>query len=198
MLTERGFAAESHNGALLAEPWTVRTKQDGPYKVFTPFWNAIRERTPERPTPAPAEPARRIGEIGRPQGLERCCQRGPIGRAACVRPGARASTAPSHSSRASLKTALKTYDRDRDCPALPHTSRMSPYLHWGELSPRQVWHGIAAGAQSQGLSIHDGPVGTYLRELGWREFTHHLLYHWPSLPEQPWREEFGALSLAGG
>ena len=69
-LTENGIAAESYNGALLAEPWTVRTKQDGPFKVFTPFWNAIRERSPERPTLAPESLRVRLRRSDRPRGLE--------------------------------------------------------------------------------------------------------------------------------
>jgi deoxyribodipyrimidine photo-lyase len=188
-LTENGIAAESYNGALLAEPWTVRTKQDGPFKVFTPFWNAIRERTPERPTLAPESLRSAVARSDRLEDWKLLPARPDwaSGLHETWRPGENGAVAQLARF---AKSALKTYDTDRDRPALPHTSRMSPYLHWGELSPRQIWHGIAAGAQSHGLSIHDGPVGTYLRELGWREFTHHLLYHWPALPEQPWREEF--------
>jgi deoxyribodipyrimidine photo-lyase len=188
-LAAAGIAAESHNGALLTEPWTVCTKQGGPFKVFTPFWNEIRKRTPERPTLAPASlrgataPSDRLEEWKllprRPDwtgGLREAWRPGEQGAAIRIANFA--------------KAALKTYDGDRDRPALPHTSRLSPHLHWGEISPRQAWHGIAAGAQSLGLTIDGGPAGAWLRQIGWREFTHHLLYHWPTLPEEPWRAEF--------
>jgi deoxyribodipyrimidine photo-lyase len=173
-----GIIAESYNGALLAEPWMVRTKQDGPFKVFTPFWNAIRERTPERPTLAPENLRAAAAKSDCLEDWELLPKKPDwaSGLRRAWRPG-------EHGAVAQLarfaKTALKTYDTDRDRPALPRTSRMSPYLHWGEMSPRQVWHGIAAGAQSQGLSIHDGTVGAYLRELGWRFSI--TCSHWPSL-----------------
>jgi deoxyribodipyrimidine photo-lyase len=188
-LTESRVAAESYNGALLAEPWAVRTKQDEPFQVFTPFWNAIRERIPERPTQAPENLHSAAAKSDQLEGWKLLPQN-PDWAA-----GLREAWRPGEHGAGKLiglfaMKGLGTYDTDRDKPALPHTSRLSPHLHWGEISPRQVWHGIAAGAQSLGLSIHDGPAGAYLRELGWREFTHHLLYHWPTLPEQPWREAF--------
>jgi deoxyribodipyrimidine photo-lyase len=188
-LTESGVTAESHNAALLAEPWTVRTKQNEPFKVFTPFWNAIRKRGPERPTLAP-ENLRGATANSDQLADWKLLPQNPDWAA-----GLREAWRPGEQGAGKLiglfaMNGLKTYDTDRDRPDLAPTSRLSPHLHWGEISPRQVWHGIAAGAQSLGLSIHDGPVGAYLRELAWREFTYHLLYHWPALPEQPWREAF--------
>jgi deoxyribodipyrimidine photo-lyase len=192
-LTGHGIAAESYNGALLMEPWTIRTKQDQPFKIFTPFWNAIRNLTPERPTPAP-ETLRAATAASERLEDWRLLPENPdwaAGLREAWRPGERG--AGKSIGRFAMK-GLKTYDADRDRPDLAHTSRLSSHLHWGEISPRQVWHGTAAGAQSLGLSIHDGPVGAYLRELGWREFSHHLLYHSPALPEQPWREEFARIA----
>ncbi|MEA1675766.1 FAD-binding domain-containing protein [Nitrospirillum sp. BR 11163] len=78
------------------------------------------------------------------------------------------------------------YPEGRDYPAQPLTSRLSPHLHHGEISPRQVW----AAAQAHG---GDG-VGPFLRELGWREFCHHLLYHFPRLPERPLNRKFEAFA----
>ena len=71
--------------------------------------------------------------------------------------------------------------RARDLPAVEGTSRLSPHLHFGEIGPRQVWHEI------HGRGIQ---ADRYLTELGWREFAHHLLHHFPSTPEQPLRSEF--------
>jgi deoxyribodipyrimidine photo-lyase len=87
-----------------------------------------------------------------------------------------------------LEAAAPDYAKDRDRPDRPGTARLSPHLHWGEIGPRQVWQAVevrrAAGA------LPDGAAAAFLRELVWREFSHHLLYHWPDLPEQPWRAEF--------
>jgi deoxyribodipyrimidine photo-lyase len=192
MLTDNRIGAESRNGALLVEPWTVRTKQGEPFRVFTPFWNAIRNLAPERPTLAP-ETLRAATAASERLEDWRLLPENPdwaTGLREAWRPGERG--AGKLIGQFAMK-GLKTHDTDRDRPDQAHTSRLSSHLHWGEISPRQVWHGIAAGAQSLGLSIHDGPVGAYLRQLGWREFSHHLLYHSPALPEQPWREEFARI-----
>jgi len=78
---------------------------------------------------------------------------------------------------------LSRYEQHRDCPAISGTSSLSPYLHHGELSPRQVWHAVA----------HVGAAGperdAYVRQLGWREFASHLLVHFPETPEKPLRRE---------
>ena len=70
------------------------------------------------------------------------------------------------------------YPRERDFPAVAGTSRLSPHLHFGEISPRQIWHALPAGAVE------------FRRQLGWREFAHHLLWHFPHTPQQPLRAEF--------
>ena len=76
--------------------------------------------------------------------------------------------------------AVSRYKTDRDRPDFVGTSRLSPHLHFGEISPRQVWH-----------ECMKAPVAEpYLRQLIWREFAHHLLYHFPHTPDQPLRENF--------
>jgi deoxyribodipyrimidine photo-lyase len=79
-----------------------------------------------------------------------------------------------------VESALSAYEHGRDRPAEPGVSRLSPHLHFGELSPRQVWHAV------QGLPGADA----FLRELGWREFAHHVLFHWPHTPDRPLRPEY--------
>ena len=78
----------------------------------------------------------------------------------------------------------------RDQPGVAGTSRLSPHLHFGELSSRQIWREIERLAgQRAGTAWPPGPE-RYLTELGWREFSYHLLYHYPTLPEAPLRSEF--------
>ena len=75
------------------------------------------------------------------------------------------------------------YAQERDRPDIAGTSRLSPHLHWGEIGPAQVWRAVAAR--------HDeNRAEPYLRQLAWREFSTHLLYHWPTLPERAWRPNF--------
>jgi deoxyribodipyrimidine photo-lyase len=85
--------------------------------------------------------------------------------------------------------ALEDYTSRRDEPGSPGTSRLSPHLHFGELGPRQIWHAVrrAALAQGRNFSWRDSQ---FLAEVGWREFAHHLLYHFPHTPEQPLRADF--------
>jgi deoxyribodipyrimidine photo-lyase len=103
---------------------------------------------------------------------------------------------------------LAAYAEDRDRPDRQSTSRLSPHLHWGELSGRQVWQAVAGELAEAGLDLEasigppeqDGDqapglrrsTGAFLRQLGWREFAHHLLRHFPQTPERPLHERFAA------
>ena len=175
--------AQSFNGALLHEPWTVATGGGTPYQVFTPFWRTLRSLgPPQAPLPAPRlarppckPPSVRPHDLGL---LPDVAWDG--GLAACWKPGeAGAAEALDAFAERSAR-----YADDRDLPARP-SSRLSPHLHHGELSPRQVWHAVtrSAGAAAE----------PYLRQLAWREFAHHLLYHHPASAEQPLRPGFGRM-----
>ena len=72
-------------------------------------------------------------------------------------------------------------------PGKVGTSRLSPHLHHGEISPRQIWHAVRAHVAMAGS---EADAEHFLRELGWREFSYHLLFHWPSFPDEPFREAF--------
>jgi deoxyribodipyrimidine photo-lyase len=90
--------------------------------------------------------------------------------------------------RSFCETAFADYQTGRNLPAVAGTSRLSPYLHFGEISPRRVWREIHQFAARRGMNIFDHPQ--YLAELGWREFAHHLLHHFPHTPTKPLREAF--------
>jgi deoxyribodipyrimidine photo-lyase len=93
-----------------------------------------------------------------------------------------------------LGGAAARYRGDRDRPGVIGTSRLSPYLHFGEIGPRTVWLATRT-AMAAGLPEAEG-LG-FLRELGWREFSAHLLWQFPTLPDQPLRAEFAAFPWAG-
>jgi deoxyribodipyrimidine photo-lyase len=82
-----------------------------------------------------------------------------------------------------IEDALRRYPTTRNLPGIEGVSRLSPYLHWGEISVRQVWHAI---------DLHAGGDRSYLRELAWRDFAYQLLWQFPDLPEKPFHEEFQA------
>lgn len=186
-LGKRGVDAKSFNGSLLFEPWEVETQQGGPYKVFTPFWKACQKQA-EPPAPVPA-PEKLAAPTKRPYSLKLDDLR--------LRPGIpwdkgiRRTWTPGEEAahdrlQGFAREAAAAYDGGHDRPDQDGTSRLSPHLHFGELSPHQVWHTIM-----QATEPGKGAV-KFLSEVGWREFAHHLLYHFPETPVEPLRPEFRA------
>ncbi len=182
-LNAAGVRVESFSASLLAEPWTIRTQGGGPFKVFTPFWRALREQSrPERPRKAPPI----LQSIVPPTG-DRLEDWSLLPTKPDWAGGLRESWTPGEDGaqaalRHFLEAALDAYKRDRDRPGIAGVSRLSPHLHWGEISVRQVWHAVEAEAGSAGEP--------FLRELAWREFAHNLLWQFPDLPEKPFNPRF--------
>jgi len=182
---QQGVAAHSHNGSLLHEPWELQTRQGKPYRVFTPFHRAcqaLAEPAPPLPVPGQlppvddaltSEPLEGLGLLPR-QGWDE-------GLATVWQPGT--AGARRHLDAFTTST-LAHYTSRRDLPAEPGTSRLSPYLHHGELSPRQVYWACRPGGET---------AAGYLRQLYWREFAHHLLYHFPHTAERPLDPRFDEL-----
>ena len=190
-LTEAGIEARSFNASLLFEPWTVQTRQGGPFKVFTPFWKSLMAQ-PEPEAPAAAPEAVPTGPKVKSETLADWAL---LPRAPDWADGLRESWQPGEAAAkrhlaAWLGDALGRYETARDRPAEPGTSRLSPHLHWGEIGPRQVWHAV----RTRSLEVvSDGTEGAglaFLRQIAWREFCHHLLFHWPDLPDTTWRSSF--------
>jgi len=173
-------------GNLLFDPATLRNRSDRPFRVFTPFWNACLV-APAPAVPRTIPPAVR-GFSGHPpsESLADWALR-PLepdwagGLRAVWQPGEAAAWAQWERFAAE---ALADYPAQRDRPGCQGTSRLSPHLHFGEISARTLWH-----ATDQ-LAVAPAAKAAFLREIGWREFSAHLLWHWPSLPEQPLRRQF--------
>ena len=89
-----------------------------------------------------------------------------------------------------LSKAFDDYANQRNRPDVTGTSRLSPHLHFGEISPRQVWHGLRRMAVKRGLPVECWRGSQFLSEIGWREFAHHLLFHFPHTPTEPLRADF--------
>lgn len=181
-LAAQGVEAHSFNSALLHEPWEISTAAGDPYRVFTAFWQAcLREPPPPPPVPAPGRLiAPRRWPASEPAGIDP----DPSGRwseglSATWTPGERGA----HDRAEAFLDRAAAYPGQRDRVDLEGTSRLSPHLHFGELDPRQLWHEI------HGRGI---PADRYLAELGWREFAHHLLFHFPHTAEHPLQDRFEA------
>lgn len=187
-----GVDARSFNASLLFEPHTVRNKQGGPFQVFTPYWRHCLTLT--MPEPGAAAPRAIPAPASWPTSLE-------IGQLSLLpkirwdaafperwRPGEAGA-------QARLRTFLgagvvHAYDERRNLPAVEGTSGLSPHLHFGEIGPRQIVAAVRALGREAGLHPASNGARVYLSEVGWREFAHHLLYHFEHTPERPLRADY--------
>jgi deoxyribodipyrimidine photo-lyase len=196
-LREAGIETATFNGALLHEPRTVKTRTGAPFQVFSPFWRHCGTLPdPEEPQPAPKR-------IQGPSIWPASCELEGFallprhnwarGLHAVWTPGSAAAHARL---RQFLGDDLDSYPTDRDRPDLAGTSRLSPYLHFGEIGPREIWHETRRFAQARGWHS-TWRQSQFLTELGWREFAYHLLVHFPHTPEQPLREKFAKFPWQG-
>jgi len=188
-LREDGLEVRCFNAALLYEPWQVSNKQGGPYRVYTPFWRELESRG------RPASPLARVRKLPAPV---KWPESEPIenlrllpdfpwhsGMLESWQPGEKGAHQRLHEF---LEGPVEAYAVRRDLPGEPGTSRLSPHLHFGEISPRSVFCETLARGQK---------ITPFLRQIVWREFAHHLLYHFPETVEAnlnrafdafPWRE----------
>lgn len=194
-LEKDNIVVESFNGQLLFEPWEIQTKQGNPYQVFTAFWNACRSRDePEEPLAAPHQI---LSPTKWPSSLT--INELKLNPTIHWDGGLKSSWTPgSESAHDELKKFLKSisadYQSTRDIPSIRGTSRLSPHLHFGEISVRTVWHETRKMIKM--LPVRRDTTGeeTFLKELGWREFAHHLLFHFPKTPDRPLRSDFEKFS----
>ena len=187
---EAGAACHRYGGFLLHEPETIRNGSGEPYRVYTPFSKACfaaGEPKPLKPIPKFTAwtgklKSDRLADWGllpvKPnwaRGLAEHWTPGEAGAAARLKDF--------------IADGLAHYANERDRPDRDVTSRLSPYLHFGEISPAQCWHAVRAAQLAAGGKL-DKAAEKFLKEVLWREFSYHLLHHWPTLPEKPFRPEF--------
>lgn len=181
-----GLLVQSFAAHLLFEPWTITTAQGSSFSVFTPFWQACMQ-APEPQPPLPAPPA---GAIGRADAAGDSLD---DWRLLPTRPdwaaGLRATWTPGSASahdrlRDFVADDLDGYADGRDRLAPEVTSRLSPHLRWGEVSPREVWHAMREHGS------HGTGANRFRTELGWREFAWHVLFFAPELATRNWRADF--------
>lgn len=192
-LQKRGIDCQCFNSHLLYEPWEIETKQGDPYQVFTPFWRRCQELTePDSPTEEPAE-IPRTNPYPESLELEALQLRPKVDWAG----GLRETWTPGEQGAQErltnfLDETLYTYDQQRDIPSERGTSELSPHLHFGEISPRDIWHQIRRRLVHVKDVEKSKSAWKYLAELGWREFGHHILYYFPHTPESPLRQQFAS------
>jgi deoxyribodipyrimidine photo-lyase len=186
-----GLKADSYNAALLFEPWTIKNKSEKPFQVFTPFWKHCLTLD------EPHEPLRVPEKIPAPEKWPASLALDDFGFEPKIKwaEGFRAEWKPGEAGAQKnlekfLAAAFASYSEQRNRPDLTGTSRLSPHLHFGEISPRQIWHALKNFAEKKGLSKIQWYNSQFLAEVGWREFAHHLLFHFPRTTDEPLRREF--------
>ncbi|WP_343317699.1 deoxyribodipyrimidine photo-lyase [Arthrobacter sp. TMP15] len=194
---DKGIHAESFQANLLHEPWKVRTGAGNPYQVFTPFWRTVSTEDFRAPLGHP-DPGSGFGApLPESDGLEswNLLPTTPDW-AGGLRENWQPTAAAGHELLADfLNERVGDYSDARDRPDQRGTSRLSPYLRWGQLSPFQIWAGLAQIRQSGPTSHSSTPAGStgpavFASELGWREFCWHQLYHHPDLATTNLRPQF--------
>lgn len=188
-LQAAGIAVTSCNGALLHEPWTVQNKSGEPYKVYSAFWRASQQLEWRAPTPAP----KKLKPCGADIASDTLQSWGLLP----TKPNWAADFEPEwtpgeagalQALDAFIESRLQDYAEQRDQLGVTGTSRLSPHLHFGEISPVQVRAAITSAAE-QHPHLQRG-ADKYLAEIGWREFSTSLLFHRPNLPQENWRDQF--------
>ena len=175
------IAVESFNGKLIAEPWTIKNKSGHPFRVFSPFWRTVLAGPePDAPLPCP----RTIKAAPEPKGAIALDALELLPKKPDWAGGLRDAWVPGEKAAARrltefLDTSVRDYADRRDIPGVVGTSMLSPHLTFGEISPRQIWavtrHAAAADPRAR------RGCDKFLSEVGWREFSYHLLFHNPDL-----------------
>lgn len=193
-LSDAGVQCHQHHAGLLFEPGTLLNKTGEPYKVFTPFWRICQQRlAPLAPLSSPSGLPMVSGGLSslalteldllpsKPwyAGLHDTWQPGEAGAHQRLR--------------AFCQSALALYPQWRDYPDRPGTSRLSPHLHFGEITPQQILWTLNDWAHRGETSGLTQAAESLIRELGWREFAHHILYHFPHTTDRPLNPRFGEL-----
>ena len=185
-LKANGVEARSFAGHLLFEPWTVETGQGGFYRVYSPFWKAVRGRSVDEPVSAPSK-------LSSPDQMPKSEELSDWALGAAMKRGAAVVLPHLHVGEEAALARLHRfmdenvdlYSELRDFPARDVTSGLSENLAWGEISPRRIWY---AGWRA----LEDGAKGAehFLKELVWREFAYHLMHHTPQITSGNWKPEW--------
>jgi deoxyribodipyrimidine photo-lyase len=200
-LKQRGIAVTTCNGHLLHEPDSIKNQSGKPFRVFTAYWRAaLKLGPPEKPLGAP----RKLSFHSLPAQIEFKLKPTPLARLALEpqKPdwagGLRTAWTPDEPTAQThlkhfLATKLGEYSTDRDRPDRLGTSRLSPYLAFGNISVRQIWHTAHTSTEKHPAPGKQRQLAKFLAELGWREFNYQILYHHPDLAERNFQSRFDPL-----
>lgn len=184
-LREKEIAVHVSNGSLLWEPWDIETGSGTPYRVFTPFYRkgCLQAESPRVPLSKPRGANYLLDREG--TGIDALELLPETGWDSKLEPHWKIGEESARRRlRAFIGKGLSSYKDGRDLPAEPYVSRLSPHLHFGEMSPNQIWHAVRQTGSNKGY------VDKFSSEMAWREFSYSLLYYNPELPRKNLQEKF--------
>lgn len=179
-----------HHGNYLAPPGSVLTGGGTPYKIFTPFWRALSEALPP-PDPLPAP-----GKLAAPASWPKSDDLADWGLLPMTPDwagGFRSEWTPGEAGAAErledFADQVSRYADQRNLPSVEGTSRLSPHLHFGEISPATIWHAVAS---------HKGSTSTFLGEIGWRDYATNVIQQFPDYGAKSYKAEFDGFPWRSG
>lgn len=188
-LKEDDVSVESFNGSLLTEPWTIETGSGGHYRVFTPYWKAVRACYA---APAPSRKPKELAKLDVSSDdlldwdLQPTAPNWAGGFEDAWTPGEAGARERLTSF---LEGPVSQYKDDRNRPDVSDgTSGLSPHLHFGEIGPAQVWR--ATQARIEAGDADEGSARVFLSEIGWREFSYVQLFRNPDLATENYNSDF--------
>ena len=194
-MKKEGVEINTFNGSLLWEPWQVLKNDGTPYRVFTPYYRrgCLNANEPRRPLEKPRKidyfevknfkclTIDQLNLLPKHAWKEKIIETWNIG-----------EKAANKRLDEFVESELNDYKEGRNFPSKKNVSRLSPHLHWGEISPNTVWFKVWDLNQ---LGIqHQQDTDTFLSEMGWREFSNYLLYYFPELPRKNLQKKFDNFS----
>jgi len=194
-LTKVGIEIQDFAATLLTEPGTVENKSGNSFRVFTPFARTVLQRSqPAKPQPAPRAKQHHLRITSDDLDDWKLLPKHPNWASSFGEDWTPGEAGAQEKLKTFSEDALGHYPTGRNLPGREGVSRLSPHLHWGEISVRQIWHAV---------ELHSGNAAdTYLKELVWRDFAYQLLDQFPALPDEPltprytrfpWRQDAKAL-----
>lgn len=190
-LKEKGVHVKSFNASLLWEPMDVLKSDGTPYKVFTPFYRkgCLQTKPPRPPIESPSNLNALLDELSIDLSDLNLLPTIPWDKEMIQtwKPGEAFAIQRFHDF---LDDGLNDYKEGRNFPIKKNVSKLSPHLHFGEISPHQIWHKLEELKNQNSHNTYD--IDHFQSEIGWREFSYYLLFHFPTLPFENFQKKFDA------
>ena len=175
----------SFNGSLLWEPWEILKNDGTPYKVFTPFYKRGCLSAPNPRVPKSEKinffnhnfrhtNVSDLDLLSNKKWENQILSQWKVGEDSSI-----------EIMQSFLKNGVQNYSEGRNFPNKKNVSRLSPYLHWGQISPNSLWYEV-----NNLKNVKDNDVEVFKSELGWREFAYYLLYHFPYIQRKNLKSNF--------